>query len=114
MSNLLEYKGYYGTVEYSDEDKVLCGKVIGIRAMIDYEGTSVDELTADFHSAIDDYLELCRAENIEPEKTYRGTFNVRISPELHRDLAVTAAAHGRSLNAAVEDAIREYIHASAN
>ena len=73
MNNILEYKGYNGTVEYSAEDNILFGRVIGIKSLISYEGQSVEELKADFEGAVDDYLEYCRQNNIEPEKKYKGS-----------------------------------------
>lgn len=105
MSNLLSYKNYNGTVEYSKEDKCLFGKVIGIKSLLSYEGDSVQELEEDFQDVIDRHLEDCKERNIEPEQPYKGTFNVRISPELHRNIAVYAIEHGKSLNAVVEEAI---------
>ncbi len=109
MNNTLEYKGYVGTVEYSAEDQTLFGKVIGVRSLISYEGDSVLHLREDFEGAVDDYLSDCMQNGIEPEKTYRGSFNVRISPELHKKLATYAVMHGQSLNASVEDAIRSLV-----
>ena len=74
MNNILEYKGYNGTVEYSADDSILFGKVIGIKSLISYEGQSVEELKADFEGAVDEYLEYCEENIIEPEKTYKGSF----------------------------------------
>lgn len=109
MSGMLEYKGYRGTVEYSSSDKVLFGKVLGIRGLLSYEGESVQMLKDDFEATVDDYLEMCAERNIEPEKAYKGSFNVRISPELHRQLADFAASHKKSLNAAVEEAVQHLV-----
>ena len=111
MSNLLEYKGYCGTVEYSNADNVLHGKVLGIRSLLSYEGDSLDSLRHDFEDVIDDYLETCSENGVEPEKPYKGKFNVRVSPELHRSLAVYAINHGQTLNAAVEEAIKRHVTA---
>ena len=105
MSNLLSYKNYNGTVEYSKEDNCLFGKVVGIRSLLSYEGVSVQELEQDFQNAVDEYLSDCKERDVKPEQPYKGTFNVRISPELHRNIAVYAMEHGKSLNAAVEEAI---------
>ncbi|MDO5445830.1 MAG: type II toxin-antitoxin system HicB family antitoxin [Eubacteriales bacterium] len=105
MSNTMEYKGYVGSVEFSEEDGVLFGKVMGIRALISYEGESGRELLADFHSAVDEYLALCEEKGIEPERAYKGSFNVRISPELHRKISVCAAEQQISLNSFVENAL---------
>lgn len=105
MNNTMEYKGYVGSVEFSEEDGIFFGKVMGLRALLSYEGSNARELVADFHAAVDDYLALCAAEGTEPEKAYKGSFNVRISPELHKNLAITAAARQMSLNSFVEQAL---------
>ena len=59
MSNCMQYKGYVGSVEFSENDEVFFGKVQGIRSLISYEGTNVSELVSDFHKAVDDYLLTC-------------------------------------------------------
>lgn len=71
MSDLLSYKNYNGTVEFSKEDNCLFGKVIGIKSLISYEGASVKELEQDFHNAVEKYLEDCKERNIEPEQPYK-------------------------------------------
>lgn len=109
MSNTMEYKGYIGSVEFSEEDALFCGKVLGIRALISYEGENAKDLIADFHGAVDDYLELCAAQGIEPEKAYKGSFNVRISPELHKQAVVAAMARNVSLNSFVESSIQRAV-----
>lgn len=111
MSNIMEYKGYVGSVEFSEEDTLLYGKVLGIRGLISYEGTSVQELIDGFHSAVDDYLVLCEAQGKEPEKPYKGSFNVRTSPETHRRAAIYAITHNTSLNSFVEESIIEKLAA---
>lgn len=105
MSNLLSYKNYNGTVEYSKEDNCLFGKVIGLKSLLSYEGESLSELEQDFRNVIDEYLDECQEQRMEPEQPYKGSFNVRITPELHRTIALYALEHGKSLNAAVEEAI---------
>ena len=75
MSGQLEYKGYIGTIDYTPEDDVLFGKVIGIKGLVSYEGDSLLTIKKDFMDAVDDYLEMCETEGIEPEKPM-ATFNV--------------------------------------
>ena len=111
MNNTMEYKGYVGSVEFSEQDGTLFGKVMGIRALISYEGETGKELLADFHGAVDEYLALCREQGIEPERAYKGSFNVRISPELHKKIAVCAASQHISLNSFVENALRASVAA---
>ena len=109
MTNLPEYKGYIGSIEFSEKDCVFYGKVQGIRSLISYEGESAEELLKDFHNAVDDYLSLCSERGSEPERAYKGTFNVRISPELHKTAAIYAYEHKLSLNSVVERAIAGYV-----
>ena len=113
MNNTMEYKGYVGSVEFSEEDALFYGKVLGIRSLISYEGNNAAELVADFHGAVDDYLEVCAQSGTEPEKAYKGSFNVRISPELHKQAVVAAMAQNVSLNSFVEASIAKAIHTSA-
>lgn len=105
MNNTIQYKGYIGSVEFSEEDGIFYGKVMGIRSLISYEGENAKDLLEDFHGAVDDYLEICEAEGRKPEVAYKGSFNVRISPELHKKLVIYAAAHQMSLNRYVEQAL---------
>jgi predicted HicB family RNase H-like nuclease len=105
----LHYKNYTGNVEFSEEDAVLHGKVLGIKALITFEGDSVASITSDFHKAVDEYLKLCAAKGKEPEKPFKGSFNIRINTDLHRKLALTASSRGISLNSLVEDAIRQSV-----
>ncbi len=113
MSNTMKYKDYIGSVEFSESDGVFFGKVMGIRALISYEGETAKDLVDDFHGAVDDYLALCEDQGVEPEKAYKGSFNVRISPELHRSAAVYAAAHNMSLNSFVETAVNHELRSNA-
>ena len=111
MNNTIEYKGYVGSIEYSFEDKIFYGKVLGIRSLISYEGSNAEELIGDFQEAIDDYLSSCQDSGLTPEKAYKGSFNVRISSDLHKKAAVYAMAHNQSLNSFVEEAIKSSLNA---
>ena len=98
MKNAMGYKGYIGTVEYSEEDGCLFGRIAGIRDIISYEGESVAEIRQSFEEAVDDYLEHCAETGKEPNKPYSGKFVLRLDPSLHARLAVKALASGKSLN----------------
>lgn len=103
--NTLRYKGYIGSVSYSEPDKVFFGKIEGIDGLVNYEGESVAELTAAFEEAVEDYLIFCKENNVKPEKSYTGTFNVRIAPLAHREIANRASEAGISINAFVKQAL---------
>ena len=105
--NMMQYKEYIGTVEYSPEDHCLYGKLAYIRDLVNYEATSVKELEREFHAAVDGYLNDCAALGKVPDKPLKGTFNVRTGPALHR--AAVIASGGKSLNTFVCEAIREKV-----
>ena len=105
----LEYKGYTGSIEYSKEDDLLYGKVLGIRGLISYEGKTGMELENDFKEAIDEYLSDCEKEKITPEKPFKGSFNVRLSSRLHKKAALLAIEEKVSLNNFVAESIKEKI-----
>ena len=109
MENTLSYKGYFTNIQYSADDRVLHGKIEGIDDLVNFESDSPDEIEKEFQSAVDDYLEYCHEIGKEPQKSYKGTFTVRITPELHRKLSQVAIKNGLSLNQAVENAIEEYV-----
>jgi predicted HicB family RNase H-like nuclease len=107
MKDMMTHRGYYGSVCYNDEDRIFYGKVEFIRALVSYEGMDVVSLRKDFEEAVEDYLEMCGKRGIEPEKPLKGSFNVRIGPELHRRLALTAARKGLSLNKYIADLLKK-------
>lgn len=111
MKNTMEYKKYVGSVEFSTEDMIFYGKVLGIQALISYEGTDAQSLVEDFHAAVDDYLAICKANNTTPETAYKGSFNVRIPAELHKRAAIAAISQNCTLNRFVEDAICSAVNA---
>ena len=103
----LEYKGYKGSVEYSKEDNCLFGKVQGMsKALILYEGQTLDELRQDFEAGVDSYIEGCRADGVEPAKPYSGRLNLRMSSELHSRMAAFVAASGTTINDFINKAIK--------
>lgn len=105
MNDILKYKDYYAAIHYSANDEVFHGKIIGINDLVNFEGTSVKELKNAFKEAVEDYLETCKELEKEPDKTYKGSFNVRIPSELHRQAAIVSAVKNMSLNDFVRYAI---------
>lgn len=105
MNDILQYKTYLATVHFSAEDEVFYGEIIGINDLVSFEGTSVETLKNAFHEAVEDYIATCKETGKEPEKTYKGSFNVRIPMELHRQAAIYASIKKISLNDLVRQAI---------
>jgi len=99
MKDMMSYKEYYGSVHYSDEDRIF------------YEGSDVDGLCEAFEDAVDDYLDLCAKEGKIPERPFKGSFNVRTGSDLHREAALLAKAKGTTLNTIVTEALEKYLSA---
>ena len=106
----LEYKGYYGSIEYSKEDDCLFGKVLGMPDnLISYEGNTATELYADFKEGIESYLDFCQRKGIKPRKSYNGVLNIRIPSHIHSRIAMYAENHGISINAFIRNSIEKQL-----
>jgi predicted HicB family RNase H-like nuclease len=107
MNEVLKYKGYHGSTEYSLEDDCLFGRLLGISDIISYEGNSVREIKKAFKEAVDDYVETCRKIGKPPQKPYSGKVMFRIDPEVHAKAALAAKLEGISLNQWAERVIKQ-------
>jgi len=104
---MMEYKGYIGIVNFDSDAKIFHGDVINTRDVITFQGTSVKEIEKSFKESIDDYIKWCKEDGVDPEKPYSGKFNLRISPELHREVAIASTKMNVSLNKFVEKALKD-------
>ncbi|MCM1057453.1 MAG: type II toxin-antitoxin system HicB family antitoxin [Firmicutes bacterium] len=104
--NILEYKGYRTSITYDAHARRLRGVISGIEDHVDFSSDKVEEIEQEFHMAVDDYLKFCEEVGKTPCKEYKGVFNVRIQPELHRELVQISQENGETLNAVVERALR--------
>jgi len=109
MKDFMHYKNYYGSVHFDEDDLIFYGKIEFIRASVSYESTHAKGLKKAFHEAVDDYLELCGSRGIEPEQAFKGSLNVRLGTELHRKVAVAAAAQHISTNKFIADALEQHV-----
>lgn len=109
MSQTKPYRGYRGTVEYSHEDGVLFGKVIGIRDLVNYEAETAKEIEPAFKCAVDTYIADCEAAGEQPNKPFTGSLNVRISSEVHEDLFIIATQKNKKLNTVIAEFLAESV-----
>ena len=109
MKDMIKHKEYFGSVHYNSDDRVFYGKIEFIRALVSYEGKDADSLEASFHEAVDDYLATCAELGREPEKPFKGSFNVRIAPELHERVMIAATQQGMSLNRFVAETLSQAV-----
>ena len=109
MKDIIKYKDHIGSVRFSSEDKLFYGKIEGIDDLVTFEGKSVDELVSAFQEAVEDCTDLCETAGKSIQKSYKGSFNVRIDPTLHKKAALLSTNLGLSLNQLVEEAINKYL-----
>jgi len=112
MKDVMFHKDFIGSIHYSTDDEVFYGKIEGINDSVGFEGSSVEELKLAFNEAVEDYVKLCEMNGKQPQKAYKGSFNIRISPELHHKAAREATIRGISLNQFIESAINEKVSLS--
>ncbi len=106
---MMKYKGYTAKIEFDDQANVFHGEVLNLRDVITFQGRTVEELRNAFHDSVEDYLDFCAHRNEPPEKPYSGRFVVRLAPSLHRAIATQARLADKSLNAWLQDVLREKV-----
>ena len=107
--NVLEYRGYHTSIHYDAHAGRLRGVIYGIDDHIDFSSDNVGEIEREFHKAVDEYLEFCAEVGKSPCKEYKGVFNVRVKPALHRELVQISEKDGETLNAVVERALQLFV-----
>jgi predicted HicB family RNase H-like nuclease len=103
----LRYGDYQGAATYEDGRLVI--QILHIEDTITTECDSASQAQAAFEELVKDYLETCKQVGKEPSKPFKGSFNVRISPALHKAVAMAAAEQGESLNSFVGRALEYFI-----
>jgi predicted HicB family RNase H-like nuclease len=111
MRNALTYKGYAAKIEFDAEDHIFFGRIVGIRDIVTFHGATVEELETSFTEAVDHYLETCAKRGEEPNKPYSGTLTLRLSPEIHAEIAAAATVSGKSINKWAAEMLDKAVHA---
>ena len=109
MKDVLIYKDYIGSVHFNADDEVFFGKIEGVEDLITFEGNSVLEVKGAFEEAVNDYIQLCKENGKKLEKSYKGSFNIRIAPEIHKKAKRLALMKGISLNQFIQKAVEEEV-----
>jgi predicted HicB family RNase H-like nuclease len=107
MKDIITYKDFIGSVHFNDDDEVFYGKIEGIEDLVTFEGNTVKDLKTAFEESVEKYILICNENKKEVEKSYKGSFNIRISPELHKKVKRTATKMGISLNQFIQKAVED-------
>ncbi|WP_448216498.1 type II toxin-antitoxin system HicB family antitoxin [Endozoicomonas sp. 2B-B] len=96
--NMMKYRGYIARVEYDSEDRIFVGHLAGIKDIVGFHGSSVDELETAFHEAVNEYIAISEKTGRPVQRPYSGNLMLRVTPEVHAAAATAAEAKGKSLN----------------
>lgn len=107
--NVMNIDGYSAKIEYDPELDMFRGEILGLNGGADFYGKNPKELRAEFKKSLDVFLAVCKEKGIAPRREFSGKFNLRISPELHEQLAIAAQAEGKSINTLAQEALRERV-----
>ncbi|MBK8505964.1 MAG: type II toxin-antitoxin system HicB family antitoxin [Saprospiraceae bacterium] len=107
MTDKLKFNDFIGSVHFSSDDEVFYGRIEGINDLVTFEASTVSKLKKAFKEAVEDYLELCKETGKEAFKSFKGSFNVRVNPELHSKAFEHATLEGKTLNQFVKEAIEQ-------
>ena len=108
--NMMKYKGYIARIEYDEEDRIFVGHLAGIKDIVGFHGSTVDELESAFHESVDNYIAISEETGRAPQKPYSGKLMLRIPPEVHAAVATAAQVHGKSINQWASDTLRKAAH----
>lgn len=98
MNNILEYKGFKAKIEFSADDNVFFGHLIGIDDVVSFHGETVKDLERAFKDSVDFHIELCEKLGKKPKKQYSGKVMLRLPGQLHEKIALAAETAGKSIN----------------
>ena len=102
---MLKYKGYTAVVNFYPEDNILVGDIINTKDTITFSADKIEDVEKRFHEAVDQYLEFCSENDVDPEKPFSGNIPLRITPQLHHDVSVASAITHESINSFIKKAI---------
>lgn len=96
--NTMKYRDYIARIEFDSEDRIFVGHLAGIKDIVGFHGSTVDELEQAFHQAVDDYIAISEETGRPAQKPYSGNLMLRIPPDVHAAVATAAEVQGKSIN----------------
>ena len=109
--NTMKYQGYFARIEFDDEDRIFVGHLAGIKDIVGFHGTTVDELENAFHEAVDNYISISEETGRLAQKPYSGNLMLRVPAETHAAVAMAAEANGKSINQWATNILKRASHA---
>ena len=98
MNNIMNIDGYKAVINYDPEIEMFRGEFVNLNGGADFYATDIKGLQKEGKKSLVMFLKMCKEDGVNPLKNYSGKFNVRLSPDMHADLATVAASEGKSIN----------------
>lgn len=98
MNNTISYKGFTAKVEFSADDNLFVGRLIGMKDIVTFHGETVGELKNSMKETVDFYIEVCKKTGTKAKKNYSGKVMLRLPGKLHEQIAELAESSGKSIN----------------
>lgn len=108
--NMMKYKGYIARIEFDEEDRIFVGHLAGIKDIVGFHGTTVDELEVGFHESVDSYMAISKETGRPAQKPFSGKLMLRVPPEVHAAVATAAQVRGKSINQWASEALEKAAH----
>ena len=108
--NMMKYRGYIARIEYDEEDRIFVGHLAGIKDIVGFHGSTVDELESAFHESVDNYIAISEETGRPAQKPYSGKLMLRVPADVHAAVATAAEVHGKSINQWASEALEKATH----
>ena len=108
--NIMKYKGYVARIEYDEEDRIFVGHIAGIKDIVGFHGTTVDELEEAFHESVDNYIAISEETGRPAQKPYSGKLVLQVSLDVHAAVAIAAEVHGKSIEQWASETLEKAAH----
>ena len=108
--NMMKYRGYAALIEFDEDDRIFVGHLAGIKDIVGFHGTTVDELESAFHESVDSYISISEETGRAAQKPYSGKLMLRVSPDIHAAVATAAQVRGKSINQWASEVLDQASH----
>ena len=108
--NMMKYKGYIARIEFDEEDRIFVGHLAGIKDIVGFHGTTVDELEVAFHESVDSYMTISKETGRPAQKPFSGKLMLRVTPDVHAAVATAAQVRGKSINQWASETLEKAAH----
>lgn len=108
--NMMKYRGYIARIEYDEEDRIFVGHLAGIKDIVGFHGSTVDDLESAFHESVDNYIAISEETGRPAQEPYSGKLMLRVPADVHAAVATAAEVHGKSINQWASEALEKAAH----